>query len=261
MIAISIAVSSSMLLDQRRDLSQAGDLATRASGARRRPAGSGAARVGRTRMGWRTPCSRDRRGQLRRASSSSKVSAAARGSARCGRAECCGCRAACSALGREQAEIAGESSRSSDSRRGGLRAEIWSSQGRSPPVPARGSARCFRCPAYVVTGRPARGASPSFTVCSNDALKTWWSPMIAQLLEHVARQEGPAVVERRQQARGSGGRGLRPRRGSALMTLTRCGEALHRVVLRLDRDDHAVGGDQRVDGEQAQGRRAVDERR
>ena len=36
-------------------------------------------------------------------------------------------------------------------------------------------------------------------------------------------------------------------------------EALHRVVLRLDRDDHAVRRDEPVDGEQPEVRRAVDE--
>src|ERR1044071_6356416 len=37
------------------------------------------------------------------------------------------------------------------------------------------------------------------------------------------------------------------------------GEALEREVLRLDRHDDAVGGDQRVDGQRAQRRRAVED--
>ena len=38
------------------------------------------------------------------------------------------------------------------------------------------------------------------------------------------------------------------------------GEALEREVLGLDRHDHAVGGDQRVDGQRAERRRAVEQR-
>ena len=79
----------------------------------------------------------------------------------------------------------------------------------------------------------------------------------AQLVEHVARQVGPAVEERRQQAED-------PQVAIQLQAdrvddLDEIGEALHRVVLRLDRDDHAVRGDEAVDGQQPEVRRAVDQ--
>ena len=44
-----------------------------------------------------------------------------------------------------------------------------------------------------------------------------------------------------------------------LDVLQQLGQSLERVVLALDRDQHLVGGDERVDGEQPQARRAVDE--
>ena len=37
------------------------------------------------------------------------------------------------------------------------------------------------------------------------------------------------------------------------------GDPLERVVLGLDRDEHAVGGGERVDGQRAERRRAIEE--
>ena len=80
----------------------------------------------------------------------------------------------------------------------------------------------------------------------------------AQLVEHVAREIGPAVVERRQEAEDL--QALVQLEPDRVDDLDEVRQALHRVVLRLDRDDHAVRGDQAVDGQQAEVRRAVDQR-
>ena len=79
----------------------------------------------------------------------------------------------------------------------------------------------------------------------------------AQLVEHVAREVGPAVVERRQQPEDAEvAVELEADRGD---DLDEVGQALHRVVLRLDRDDHPVRRDEPVDGQQAEVGRAIDE--
>ena len=79
----------------------------------------------------------------------------------------------------------------------------------------------------------------------------------AQLVEHVAREVRAAVVERGQQAED-------PQvpvelEADRVDDLDEVVQALHRVELRLDRDDHAVGGDEPVDRQQAEVRRAVDQ--
>ncbi len=79
----------------------------------------------------------------------------------------------------------------------------------------------------------------------------------AQLVEHVAREVRPAVVERRQQSEDPQvAVQLEPDRVDDLDQVV---EALHRVVLRLDRDDHAGRRDQAVDRQQPEVRRAIDE--
>src|SRR6266542_2206156 len=80
---------------------------------------------------------------------------------------------------------------------------------------------------------------------------------IAQRLEHVPREDRAAVVEGRQEAEH---RELGVEPGlDRLDDLQQRGHALQRVVLRLHRDDHALRGDERVQGEQPERRRAVDE--
>ena len=106
-------------------------------------------------------------------------------------------------------------------------------------------------------GRPTSGASPSFTVVADDAGEDVVVADDAQLVEHVAREIRPAVEERRQQAEDPEvAVQLEPDRVDDLDQVV---EALHRVVLRLDRDDDAVRRDEAVDGQQAEVRRAIDQ--
>ena len=80
-------------------------------------------------------------------------------------------------VGRQQADDRGRQLAILRQATGGGGAEVRPGQVRSPPGRARG--RCARLrmlPAYVVIGRPASGASPSFTVLRTMLLKTWWSP-------------------------------------------------------------------------------------
>src|SRR3989440_6501619 len=80
---------------------------------------------------------------------------------------------------------------------------------------------------------------------------------ILERVEHVAREDRSAVVERREQAVH-----LQVRieaRLHRLDDLEKCCDTLECVVLRLHRDDDAGRRDQRVQCEEAQGRRAVDE--
>ena len=112
-------------------------------------------------------------------------------------------------------------------------------------------------PAYDVIGRPASGASPSFTVLRMMLAEDVVVADDAQLVEHVAREVRPAVVERRQQAEDPEvAVQLHPDHVDDLDEVV---QALHRVVLRLDRDDHAVRRDEAVDRQQAEVRRAVDQ--
>ena len=179
MIAISSAVSSSMLLDERRDRVEPGAPSRRASGARRRRAGKRFAPSGRTRIGWRTPCSRIDARELVRARRRRRPSAAARGF---GSMRSTGMmrtpdRPTSAVVGGQQADDRGrELAILGQATRGGG-AEVRPGQGRSPPGRARD--RCGRrrgSPAYDVIGRPASGASPSLTVLRTMLLKTWWSP-------------------------------------------------------------------------------------
>src|SRR2546430_6421264 len=80
---------------------------------------------------------------------------------------------------------------------------------------------------------------------------------ILQRVEHVAREDRAAVVERRQQAiylETWIQTGLH-----RLDDLEKCCDTLERVVLRLHGNDHAGRRDERVQREQAERRRAIDE--
>ena len=81
--------------------------------------------------------------------------------------------------------------------------------------------------------------------------------VLAHLVGHAGGEPGPGVVHR-DQDRGDV-QALVQVRADHLDGLEQLAEALQRVVLRLDRDHHLVAGHQRVQGEQAQRRRAVDE--
>src|SRR2546430_2971566 len=80
---------------------------------------------------------------------------------------------------------------------------------------------------------------------------------ILQRVEHVAREDRPAVVERWQQAVDL--ETWIQTRLYRLDDLEECCDTLERVVLRLHRDDHAGRRDQRVQREQAERGRAIDE--
>ena len=80
----------------------------------------------------------------------------------------------------------------------------------------------------------------------------------AELVEHVPRQQRPAVEERREKAQD-------PQvpiqlEADRVDDLDQVVEALHRVVLRLHRDDHAVGRDQAVHRQEPEIGRAIDQR-
>src|SRR5713101_3726435 len=80
---------------------------------------------------------------------------------------------------------------------------------------------------------------------------------ILERVEHVAREDGAAVVERREQPVH-----LEVWIQSCvhrLDDLEKCCDTLECVVLRLHRDDHAGSGDQRVEREQAERGWAIDE--
>src|SRR5438552_1539122 len=80
---------------------------------------------------------------------------------------------------------------------------------------------------------------------------------ILQRVEHVAREDRAAVVEGRKQTEHLEV-GVEPVL-HGLDDLEERGDALERVVLRLHWDDHAVRGDERVQREQPERRRTVDE--
>ena len=80
----------------------------------------------------------------------------------------------------------------------------------------------------------------------------------AELVEHVPRQQRPAVEKRREKAQD-------PQvpiqlEADRVDDLDQVVEALHRVVLRLHRDDHAVGRDQAVHRQEPEIGRAIDQR-
>jgi hypothetical protein len=82
--------------------------------------------------------------------------------------------------------------------------------------------------------------------------------VLAHLALDVAAQARARVVHRQEHPRDR-----QPRVELALDELERveqAGEALEREVLGLHRDDHAVGGDQRVDGQRPERGRAVEQR-
>src|SRR6266508_230736 len=80
---------------------------------------------------------------------------------------------------------------------------------------------------------------------------------LAQRVEHVAPEDRARVVKRRKKSEHSQ-LGVQPAL-YRLDDLEQRGDALECVVLRLDRDDHAVRRDERIEREEPERRRAVDE--
>ncbi len=81
--------------------------------------------------------------------------------------------------------------------------------------------------------------------------------MLAHLVGDPGGQPGPGVVHRHQD-RGDAELGVQVGLDH-LDGLEQLAEPLERVVLRLDRDHHLLAGHERVEREQSQGGRAVDE--
>ena len=126
---------------------------------------------------------------------------------------------------------------------------------------SRASSRYVRAaslaPAYDVIGPPDERRLAELHGVADDAVEDVVVADDPQLVEHVPREVRAPVVERRQQAED-------PQVAVELQAdrvddLDEIVQALHRVVLRLDRDDHAVRRDQAVDRQQAEVRRAIDE--
>ncbi len=111
--------------------------------------------------------------------------------------------------------------------------------------------------AYEVIGRPTSGASPELHGIAHDAAEHVVIADDAQLIEHVLRQVRPPVVERGQESED-----LEvpvELESDRVDDLDEVRQALHRVVLRLHRDDHASRGDQAVDRQESEVGRTVDD--
>src|SRR5450432_2825392 len=146
---------------------------------------------------------------------------------------------------------AGPSSRSSDRRRAAVaRKSVLAKFDHLPRQltigPGRVGARCVR------RNWPSRERSlTQLDRIPNDRVED------VVLVEHLAAEDRAAVVERGQQAEDAQvAIQLGPDR---VDHLDQGGQALERVVLRLDRNDHAVCRDKRIDRQQPERRRAVDQ--
>src|SRR3954471_3949472 len=199
---------------------------------------------GRTRMGWRTPCSR-----IEAASSSSA----------CGSKTIRGCSGFGSMWstwtmrtpiervglsGVKRLTMAGESSVSSDSRRAA--AARKSVRGKFDHLPGKVAINARR----IAAARVRRDRTPdqrSFSELhrvSDDAGEDMVVADDLQLLEHVLREVRPAVEECRQEAEDA----EIPIQFEAdrIDDLDQVVQPFHRVVLGLDRNDHARRGDKSV---------------
>src|SRR4051795_6512598 len=153
--------------------------------------------------------------------------------------------------------IAGESSVSSDRRRAA--AARKSVRGKFDHLPGKVAIdACGVAPAGVGRDRsPDQRSLSEFHRVSDDAREDVMVTDDSQLVEHVLRKIRPAVEERRQQAED-----LQvpiQLQADRVDDLHQIVEALHRVVLRLDGDDHARRCDEAVHGQEPEVRRAIDE--
>ena len=108
-----------------------------------------------------------------------------------------------------------------------------------------------------MTGLPKLGASPMRTLRGITVSNTSSGKCSPHLALDVLGQAGAAVVHREQHP----GHG-KPWIELALYERQRveqAGESFEREVLGLDGNDHAVGGDQGVDGERPERRRTVEQ--
>src|SRR6266550_9257596 len=256
MIEISSAVSSSS------SSTSAGMVARPASFAarqRRSPATSWYRfwPSGRTRIGWRTPCSRTEAASSCRASMSNTVrgwfgfdSMLSTGMMRTPTVR--------PTLSDEsRLMIDGESSRSSESRRAAAARKSGLAKIDHLPGKVAIVSRRVGLAGVRRDWPPGKGCLTELHRVSNDAVEDVVVADHAQLIEHVAREICPAVVKGRQQPEDSKvAIELHP---DHVDDLDQVVQALHRVVLGLHGDDHVVGGDQSVDGQQAKVRRAIDQ--
>src|SRR6476659_8836216 len=212
---------------------------------------------GRTRIGWRTPCSRiDDASSLSASGSKTRRGCSGFGSMwsiwtmrtpidRVGLS------------GVSRLTIAGESSVSSESRR------------------AAAARKSVRAKVDHLPGESAIGRrrNTGARVCRDGAADQWGLAELdgvaddagedvvvsddLQLIEHVARQVRPGVVEGRQKAEDL--QVTVQLEADRVDDLDQVVEALHRVVLRLDRNDHTGRCDESVDGQKSEVRGAIDE--
>ena len=111
--------------------------------------------------------------------------------------------------------------------------------------------------AKVVIGSPASVASGNFTVRLMTVWKTWSPNASTTLAQDLAAVQGAGVVHRGEDAVDLQAR-VEPV-ADLVDRLDEQGDAAQGEELALQRDDHAVRGGQRVDGEQAERGLAVDE--
>src|SRR4051812_16109632 len=257
MIEISSAVSSSISSTSAGMVSRPAAFDARQ---RRSPAMSwySSSSSGRTRIGCRTPCSR-----IDAASSSSVTeSNANRG--------CCGFGVIRSTgmfrtpprlrpwrSFESRLTIAGESSRSSESRRAAAarKSVLAKVDHLSRQLAIRASG--FGLTRVDGDRSTHEGSLAELHRVPDDRVEDVMITDQLQLLEHVASQVGAAVEERREKPEDlEAAIELEPDRVDDLDEVR---EALHRVVLGLDGNDHAVRGDETVDRQEPQVRRAIDE--
>ena len=104
---------------------------------------------------------------------------------------------------------------------------------------------------------PWLGASPSRTLRGMTVSKTWSLKNSRMSLRDLLAEIGALVVHRHQHARDVE---RRVERGAdAAQRRDEIGEPFEREVLAVERNQHGVGGDERVEREQAERRRRVDE--
>src|SRR3954451_22466956 len=162
------------------------------------------------------------------------------------------------ASGESRLTIAGGSPPSSESRRAAAaRNSVLAKVDHLPGESAIGAGRLGR--RRVRRDRPAdEWGLAKLHGLANDGAEDMMVSDDPELIEHVLREVGAGVIEGGEQAEDPEVVvQLEPDRVDDLHQVV---EALHRVELRLDRDDHAVRGDEPVDGEQPEVRGAVDER-
>src|SRR4051812_10851583 len=256
MIEISRAVSSSISSTSAGIVSRP---ASRDARQRRSPATSWYrfSPSGRTRIGWRTPCSRiDADSSWSASGSKTRRGWSGFGSIRStGMVRTPTLRPTLSEL--KRLTIAGESSRSSERRRAAAaRKSGLAKVDDLPSELAIGPGRVRR----AGIGRDRSSGKRRLAELDgvpDDAAEDVVIADDPQLVQHVAGEVRPAVEERRQQPEDPEiAVQLHPDHVDDLDEVV---QTLHRVVLGLDGDDHAVRGDEPVDRQEPEVRRAVDE--